>query len=311
MPGAIGKDWRSGVLVRFQQLWRRTRRLRPPPLGFAKWIQHKLSRLNYAMHIEPTWLEINRTQIIVPGWSPPRPLRIVHMTDFHLQQRVPAAYVAACVEAANAEQPDIIALTGDFIHSGEKFVEPIADLLAPLKAPLGVYAVLGNHDYAVRNALGVSTRRQLPKQVASALERRGIRVFHNELLTLTHGGLALQISGVEDLWSRACRPDLALARLDSSLPHIMLAHHPRTIELLTSERCDLMLSGHTHGGQVVFPRAGAITLSRRMKCYASGLYPIHGRLLYVNKGIGFGFKIRYNSRPEIAVFDLAGPVATE
>jgi hypothetical protein len=174
-----------------------------------------------------------------------------------------------------------------------------------LNAPLGVFAVLGNHDHAVRTAWGLRGRRTLNLHMSQALERHGIHVLHNELVRLEHGGVTWQISGVDDLWSRCCRPQLVLDQLSTAQPHIMLAHHPRTIELIAGHRCDLMLSGHTHGGQVHTRRFGSITLSRRMKGYAAGMYQFGPQRLYVNKGVGYGWRIRYNRRPEIAVFDLA------
>lgn len=275
-----------------------------PQRRLAQWIDRHISRLSYAVLVEPTWLEINRLQIPVNGSPVPRGLRIAQLTDFHFQRRMPVRYIERCVEAANSEKPDLIALTGDYVHAGHKFVEGIAELLSRLSAPLGVYAVLGNHDHAVRNALGIRRYPTLHRKVAESLERRGIRVLHNELLTFEVEGLKYQISGVDDLWSRKCRPDLALAALDPALPHVMLAHHPRTIELLGDKRCDLMLSGHTHGGQVHLPKLGSVTLGKRMKQYAAGLYECGNSRLYVNKGVGFGLKIRLNRRPEIAVFDL-------
>lgn len=292
------------MLSDLQRLFRMADRATSRRAGFAAWIDRHVARLSYAVLVEPTWLEVNRLEIPFSASRVARGLRIVQLTDFHFQRRVPARYVERCVEAANAEKPDLIALTGDYVHKGHRYVEGIADLLARLEAPLGVFAVLGNHDYAVRNALGIRRYPRLHQRVAESLVRRGIRVLHNELLTLEVEGERYQISGVDDLWSRRCRPDLALAALDPALPHIMLAHHPRTIELLQDQRCDLMLSGHTHGGQIHTQRFGSVTLGRKMKRYAAGLYTHGQSRLYVNKGVGFGLKIRYNRRPEIAVFDL-------
>jgi predicted MPP superfamily phosphohydrolase len=144
----------------------------------------------------------------------------------------------------------------------------------------------------------------LYQSITDSLNQHGIRVLHNELLTVELNGVQYQISGVDDLWSRRCRPDVAMQYLDPALPHVMLAHHPRTIELLAGRRCDLMLSGHTHGGQVHLQRYGSVTLGKKMKRYAAGLYTHGHSRLYENKGVGFGLKIRYNRRPEIAVFDL-------
>lgn len=296
----------------FSDLQRLFRNADPAPdarPGLADWIDRHVARLSYAVLVEPTWLEVNRLEIPYVGQQSARALRIVQLTDFHFQRRVPARYVERCVAAANAEQPDLIALTGDYVHKGHRYVEGIADLLSELRAPLGVFAVLGNHDYAVRNALGFRRYPRLHQRVAESLIRRGIRVLHNELLTVDVDGARYQISGVDDLWSRRCRPDVALAGLDPALPHIMLAHHPRTIEMLNDQRCDLMLSGHTHGGQIHTQRFGSVTLGKKMKRYAAGLYTHGQSRLYVNKGVGFGLKIRYNRRPEIAVFDLVPTVA--
>lgn len=306
---SIGPCLFSSVFSDLQRLFRRSEPARGSQSGLAAWIDRHVERLSYAVLVEPTWLEVNRMEIPVPAGQAARGLRIVQLTDFHFQRRVPARYVERCVAAANAEQPDLIALTGDYVHKGHRYVEGIADLLGRLEAPLGVYAVLGNHDYAVRNALGIRRYPRLHRRVAESLIRRGIRVLQNELLTVDVDGIRYQISGVDDLWSRRCRPDVALAELDSALPHIMLAHHPRTIEMLNNCRCDLMLSGHTHGGQIHSQRFGAVTLGRKMKRYAAGLYTHGQSRLYVNKGVGFGMKIRYNRRPEIAVFDLVPTVA--
>jgi predicted MPP superfamily phosphohydrolase len=280
------------------------------PVGrfrLARWVGSSLARLSYAVLVEPTWLEVNHLEIPVAGATAVQRLRIVQLSDFHFQRRVPERYIEHCIHSANTERPDVVALTGDYIHKGPRFVDRIAEMLSALQAPLGVYAVLGNHDHAVRNAWGLRSYPTLHRKIARSLERHGIRVLHNELLSIEHGGARYQISGVDDLWSRRCRPDLALAQLDPGLPHIMLAHHPRTIELIAGKRCDLMLSGHTHGGQVHTRRFGSPTLGRKMKRYAAGLYCVADSHLYVNKGIGYGLKIRYNRRPEIAVFDLVPP----
>jgi uncharacterized protein len=275
----------------------------------ARWVGRSLAHLSYAVLVEPTWLEVNHLEIPVAGGPSAGRLRIVQLSDFHFQRRVPERYIEHCIQSANGEQPDLVALTGDYIHKGPRFVDRIAEMLSQLTAPLGVFAVLGNHDHAVRNAWGLRGYPMLHRKIAASLERHGIRVLHNELLTLDHAGGRYQISGVDDLWSRRCRPDLALAQLDAALPHVMLAHHPRTIELIAGKRCDLMLSGHTHGGQIHTRRFGSPTLGRKMKRYAAGLYSVADSHLYVNKGVGYGLKIRFNRRPEIAVFDLVPAAA--
>ncbi|HLJ10005.1 MAG TPA: phosphodiesterase YaeI [Planctomycetaceae bacterium] len=279
-------------------------RRQPARFKLVRWVGRSLAHLSYAVLVEPTWLEVNHLEIPVAGCPSAGRLRIVQLSDFHFQRRVPEKYIEHCIGSANAQKPDLVALTGDYIHKGPRYVDRIAELLSQLAAPYGVLAVLGNHDHAVRNALGLRGYPRLHAKIAASLERHGIRVLHNEMLVIEHAGARFQISGVDDLWSRRCRPDLALAKLDPDLPHVMLAHHPCTIELLGNHRCDLMLSGHTHGGQIHSRRFGSPMLGKKMKRYAAGLYSVADRNLYVNKGVGYGLKIRFNRRPEVAVFDI-------
>src|SRR5262249_20906136 len=114
----------------------------------------------------------------------------------------------------------------------------------------------------------------------------------------------LHLVGVEDLWSRVCNVNGAFGGLSPSVPCIVLAHNPRTVEYLAGQRCDLMLSGHTHGGQVHLPGLGRPTLSRRARRFAAGMYRYGQTQIYVNKGVGFGFRFRFGVRPEVAVLTL-------
>jgi len=274
--------------------------------SLSRWVGDRLAQLSYAVLVEPTWLEVNRLRLSLPAASEGTRWKVVQLTDLHFHGKTPRAYMQHCVNTANAEQADVIALTGDYIHAGGRHIADIAEILGGLRARLGVFAVLGNHDHAIRASWGPRMHRGLNERVAAALEGVGIRVLHNELVVLESGGERFQVSGVDDLWSRQCRPEEALADLDPSCPHIMLAHHPLTIHLVDGKRCDLMLSGHTHGGQVHSQKYGSVTLSRKMKNYAAGLYEFGAQRLYVNKGVGYGWRIRYNRRPEIAVFEFAG-----
>jgi len=197
-----------------------------------------------------------------------------------------------------------VVLTGDFIHRGYRYVNAVAKPLSRLCAPHGVFAVLGNHDFSVRNALGFRRYRHLHRAVASALSAQGIRVLRNESICLSRQDASLQLIGVEDLWSRVCDLDSAFADLRPSVPCVVLAHNPRTVEYLAGRRCDLMLSGHTHGGQVQLPGLGRPTLGRRSRRFAAGMYRYGDTQVYVNKGIGFGFRFRFGVRPEVVVLTL-------
>lgn len=272
---------------------------------WARWIGRSWARVSYGYAIEPTWLELNHCDIPVTGLPADfSDFRIVQLTDFHCSKNVSPAYLGEAVELALAQKGDAIVLTGDFIHHGFKYVDQVAETLSRLSAPAGVFAVLGNHDYSVRNALGFRRHRHLHRAVSEALTARGIRVLHNENISLARGDARLHLIGVEDLWSRACDLQQAFTGITPVSPCIVLAHNPRTIEHLNGLRCDLMLSGHTHGGQVHVPVLGRPTLSRKARQFAAGLYRYRDSYLYVNKGVGFGFKFRYGVRPEVAVLSL-------
>jgi predicted MPP superfamily phosphohydrolase len=271
----------------------------------ARVIGRSWARVSYGYGVEPTWLELNR--LAVPVRDLPTPFtefRIAQLSDFHCSRHVTPAYLNESIDLALAEKPDLVVLTGDFVHRGYRYVERVAATLARLAAPEGVYAVLGNHDFSVRNALGFRRYRHLHRAVERALSERGIRVLHNEAVCLTRQDARLHLVGVADLWSRVCDLERAFAGLAPEVPCVVLAHNPRTVEQLAGRRCDLMLSGHTHGGQIHLPGIGRPTLGRQARRFAAGLYRYRGCHVYVNKGVGFGFRFRYGVRPEVAVLSL-------
>src|SRR5207302_11104705 len=122
---------------------------------WARWIGRSWARVSYGYRVEPTWLEVNHCEIPVPGLPPSfAGFRLVQLSDFHCSRQVTPAYLAEAVDLAQAEAPDLVVLTGDFVHRGYKYVNAAARQLGRLSAPHGVFAVLGNHDFSVRNALG-------------------------------------------------------------------------------------------------------------------------------------------------------------
>jgi predicted MPP superfamily phosphohydrolase len=261
--------------------------------------------MSYGRKVEPTWLEANRIHLPIRGLPQSLAgLRIGHLTDFHGGHHLPARYLAEVVERTLAHQPDLIALTGDFVHKGYQHVKDVARALSRLGAPLGVFAVLGNHDFSVRNALGLRRHRSLHQAVADALGEHGIRVLRNESQVVHRAGSLLQVAGIDDLWSGECDPAAALRGLCPNSPRLVLAHNPLTVEHLAGERCDLMLSGHTHGGQVNWPGVGRLFIGKNARRLPAGLCHHAGTPVYVNKGVGYGWRFRFNVRPEVAVFTL-------
>ena len=286
---------------------------------WARWIGRNWARVSYGRDVEPTWLELNEIPIGIADLPPAfAGFRIAHLTDFHCSRKVTAAYLEEAVRLAQEQRPDLVVLTGDFVHKGYHYVDRVAQILGQLQASHGVFAVLGNHDFSVRNALGIRRYRHLHRAVARALSAQGIQVLHNETVTLRQGTAVLNLSGVEDLWSRSCDLDRALAGVSPKGPCIMLAHNPKTAEQLNGRRCDLMLSGHTHGGQVnlrqplrslrargaAAPEDAPAPPARKSHRLHAGLYQYSETQVYVNKGVGFGWRFRFGVRPEVAVFTL-------
>lgn len=271
----------------------------------ARWMGRQWARWNYARKIEPVWLEENDLTIQIRDLpSELEGFTIAHLTDFHDGPQLPSDYFHEVIDRTNRRRPDLIALTGDYIHHGFGSVEASASKLGRLEAPMGVFGVLGNHDFSVRNASGIRRHRGLHRAIAEALQAKGIRVLRNEGLLLNRAGATLGLAGIDDLWSRECKPALALEPLPREVPRIVLAHNPRTVELLEGLRSDLMLSGHTHGGQVNWPGLGRVFLGRKSRRMAAGLHHHESSPVYVNKGVGFGWRLRFGVRPEVAFLKL-------
>ena len=298
----------DGIGVMLKHLWKWMRRESSPEYRrgrLARWIGRSWARVHYATKVEPTWLELTRHHVPIAGLQAAfAGTRIVQLTDFHASRHVTRHYLDEAVDLAQRQNPDLVVLTGDFIHKGFRYVHRVARVLGRLQASHGVFAVLGNHDFSVRNALGMRRHPDLHRVVADALEDQGIRVLRNETVRLARGEAGLHLTGVDDLWSRVCDIERAYEGSAIEDPRLVLAHNPCTIEHLGERRCDLMLSGHTHGGQIDLPGLGRVTLSKKGRRFAAGMYQVNGGYLYVNKGVGFGFRVRYNVRPEVALLTL-------
>ena len=255
----------------------------------------------YAFRWEPYWLTIERTVLAFDGkGAVPSGLRIVQLSDIHRSAIVPDSYIRECVSKVNELDPDLVFITGDCITGGEEWVDGLGELLSPLDAKLGVWASMGNHDGGewakVRGGPRDSGR------VRGELEGAGIGVLENESVLLEHGGVPVRVVGMGDLWAGYFEPGEAFrgAREDEFV--ICLSHNPDTIGSLGGYPVDLLLSGHTHGGQVSIPFVGAPLLPVENTEYARGLHRIAGGYAYVNRGVGLLRKVRFNCRPEIAFF---------
>ncbi len=202
-------------------------------------------------------------------------LRVVQISDIHHGLFLPKEWLSEAVRQANRLNPDIIALTGDFVTYSRRNIEPAAELLGRLRARYGVYAVLGNHDFRVD-----------ADAVASALSRQHIEVLRNRHIAFSHGGESVYLAGVDDYGYGA---DLrrAMRGVPSDAASILLAHNPRVIHLASRHNVSLVLSGHTHGGQVNVPLLGTVygRSPERLR-YKIGWDRMGATQIYVSRGIG-------------------------
>jgi predicted MPP superfamily phosphohydrolase len=228
------------------------------------------------------------------------PLRIAVVGDLHAGAPfIDEAKIHRAVDLANAAQPDLILLAGDFVTNGmigaRHFpIERAAAILRKLHAPLGVYAVTGNHDHW-ENAL----------HIAAALQGVGIPVLENRSVPIRRGGQTLYLVGIGDFFSNADNPKVALARVPAGQSALCLTHSPDVFPELPAT-CQLTIAAHTHGGQVWFPFFGRLIVPSKFgQRYAAGLVREHGKVLFVSTGIGTSIiPVRFGVPPEVSVLDI-------
>lgn len=239
--------------------------------------------------------QIEKVKILIPNL--PQTIRATQISDLHIGTLMEETKVAKIVQQTNALKSDIIFLTGDIIDANITKTQKALEELSKLSAPLGVYFVTGNHEFfhGIGDLLGT-------------LKKLGIRVLENENVVIQKEGVGLfNLAGVYDLYGRrvGLEPNLnqALSQRKEELPTILLAHQPKfALEVQEEHKVDLILSGHTHGGQI-FPFRFLIPLNQP---YIQGLYQHNPQTqIYVNRGTGFwGPQMRVLTRAEITYFEL-------
>ena len=222
-------------------------------------------------------------------------LRIVHLTDIHHSLFTPLEDVERAVHLANLLRPDLVALTGDYITLSPSYIWPAARALGKLRARLGVFAVLGNHDFQVD-----------AEEITRALRAQRIRVLRNAHFALRVGLAALWMVGVDDLWWGADDLPAALRAVPGRDPKILLCHNPLGVREAAAHDIDLVLSGHTHGGQVRLPVVGSVYGRSRLGTrFVEGWNRLDGTQIYVSRGIGkVLLPIRLGCPSEIACLRL-------
>lgn len=253
----------------------------------------------YSWQIEPFWVEVTHRPLPVRGL--PAALAgktLVQLSDIHVGPGVDDDYVLRCFERVRALAPDLVVMTGDFV-SFERDIGRHADrvLGALPRGRLGTFGCLGNHDYGAGwQHLDVADELQ------TVLGAHGLQMLRNQRVDV--GGL--QLIGLEDFWAPSYDPAPVLSGLPAGAPAIVLSHNPDTAdEPIWGGFDGWILAGHTHGGQCRPPFLPPPVLPVRNRRYTAGAFDVGGgRQLYVNRGIGHLFQVRFNVRPEIAVFSL-------
>ena len=256
------------------------------------------ARLGRAMGM-PLAPLLRRVRVTLPDGPPARrPLRIAYASDFHAGPAThPALLTAACAALRDA-QPDLLLLGGDFVGSDAAAVDALAPLLGEIPAPLGRFAVLGNHDWW-----------SSPTHIRNSLTTAGVDVLINRNVRLPPPFDQVWICGLDDCLGGLPDADAALA--SATGVRVVLMHSPSNLLDLGRHRFDLALCGHTHGGQIALPGGIPLVvpkgvLSRR---YSRGRYDLDtGGVLIVSVGLGCTLlPFRAFAHPEILVCDLTGP----
>lgn len=217
--------------------------------------------------------------------------RIVQLSDIHRRRFVPDSVIARAVEMANSTNPDAVVLTGDYVSRNPEDIQPCFDMLSRLKPRLGKYAVLGNHDHWTD-----------AKAVSESITRHHIKLLDNASARLSPG---LYLAGIDDQWVGSPDVKAAFKGVPKDAACVMLSHTPMAVPLFAGHK-GLLVTGHTHGGQVTIPFIPRNRLPGLLGCpYTEGWYRDGNLLVYVNRGIGMiNPPVRFRCRPEVTLYIL-------
>lgn len=233
-------------------------------------------------------------------------LRVVHLTDQHVGRVTPLEAQLAAVEIANAQQPDLVVITGDFVCHSQAYLDQLAELMKRFTAP--VMGVLGNHDYWSG-----------ADEVRRALRQGGVEVLRNQNTTITLRHQKLQVVGLDDAYTGHANRDAALKGLNPHVPALALSHIAEEADGLWAHGVPLVLSGHTHAGQITLARLHEIALGKLAgHKYVHGWYGSRRKseapgAVYVGAGIGAAvmpLRLGERGQREVAVFELGAAPGT-
>ena len=280
-----------------------------PPCAF--WEALLAAFAAYILVVEPGRLVVRRVDVPIPGLPQALDgLKVGQLSDLHRGPTIPRSRVERAVASLVAETPDLVVLTGDLVSYRADYATEYPEILAPLQPRLGCFACTGTHDHWTD-----------PGTVTTALQAAAVTVLRNRHQLVTVGGAQLCIIGVDDMGASgqsvhhgSPADDLPAALAGSPLSgvaRLLLVHNPDFVmepvfARETARRpIHLVLSGHTHGGQVRLPLIGALRLpSRYGKLFGGGLVQVAGTQIHVSRGVGASCPVRFNCPPEVNVLTL-------
>jgi uncharacterized protein len=289
-------------------IWQPTRP--PRPLSRRRFLAESAllgGVLGYSMFIEPHALQTVEVDLPVAG-LPPRfqGMRIAQLSDMHINAYTTADDLAAAVEAINRLQPDLVVLTGDFVDWDAKFADDATRPFRQLRAREGVFSILGNHDYYSGDIARIKT----------AIRQHDLGLLVNQHTLIRRGADTLALIGLDDprhnrsgsgprMSAESIDPERALAGIPAGMPRLMLVHNPIIVPALVQRYdLDVVLCGHTHGGQFQVPIL-TDALVGSTEYFVRGRYDLGRSQVYVNRGFGFtGPPIRLRARPEVSLLRL-------
>jgi predicted MPP superfamily phosphohydrolase len=250
----------------------------------------------WGVYVRRRWVLLRKIELVMPGL--PREFdgyRVAQLSDLHIGGFTPRKWGEAWARISNDAEPDLVVVTGDLVSSGVDFHGDIAAVIGALRAEDGVFVSMGNHDYFGDG-----------EPLIRLLREGGAKVLRNEGETVRRGDASLFVAGVDDTWTRRANVERALSGRAPGDFTVVLAHDPALFLDAVREGANLVLSGHTHGGQVAlpfFPRL--LSLARLTHRFYLGVYREGDAALYVHPGLGTtGPPIRIGVAPEVAILTL-------
>ncbi len=275
--------------------------------GAAFWGSMPVAAGVYATQVEPFWPRVDERAMPIRHLPAAfEGFRFAHLTDLHTGF-TELSYLQRVVRRVADLKPDLVLVTGDLIHHRRAFIAPAVTLLRAAFVSAGVPVVVsfGNHEFGFARRPNEPVDDELHLFAEQALTDAGCVVLRNRAHPIVRGTARIWTVGLDDLWFGRFDPEMAFLNVPRDEPRIALSHNPDTVPFLSPYAPDLILSGHTHGGQIRLPFYGPPRLNVRDTHHDWGLFDLdHGGKLYVSSGVGYIQRVRFRCRPEAPIFRL-------